>query len=1406
MKHFLKSNKKYFLILLLSGFFVFSFLFIFKDNNRASALTSGDYDAIAIRVIPNPKNYSPLRWYKDQGFTGSPQSITVDGYEAVRDGRSVYVNAANISGGTLFTNIYLISYSQEAEKETTDIFSRILKNWKFNTNISGAGYCSVPKKTRITTSDCTGTIACWHLDDNYNDDSGNGFNASAVGEVPFNNNAIFNKSAEFSNNYLEYASGVDINTDKITISAWINHKNAGSNYNNIVSRGDTSYGIALDPQKRAFFELSSGSGKWLSYGQPLEAEVWHHLVGVYDGATMNMYVDGVLQTPIGSNVYFGNLVMAAPGTRIGIGCMGGCGRYFSGLIDEVKIYDYALTASQVLDEYNKIYSLCTSDSDCLGEGYCSSPKADITRDTIRLSRLVDLNSAISQYKNKNGRYPVLESGTYLPNSTLSTWPSWQETLGKELGTALPLDPINKLGNCAGYDKNTCWNKDKKEFSDSDLTDPDVNPPVGSNVFIYSGAANGLSYNICSVMESGYVSGAGSGACAGSATITYAGSTLNTGPKFTGSNLQGNSGDVFNGYLAGIDPEGDYLNWSISTTMTSWPFWSAPPVLQNTAVANQKKVYSLYAGRAGNYGFSATIDDGTSTTTQNFIINIINNPPTILANNFTFTASSTKAFYYKLTAQDSVSNYPLSYNLVPPGADIIGPANVFTLSGTVYNFEKTGFVAPIANTFDSASSLNPYTYKIYVGDRFGATSTKDFTITVVNNPPKLTIPPSCGGVTRIGQPYACQPTGTDPESNIITYSTGAGLPPGLAINPATGRITGNPSAAGSYAITVIATDEFNYDTQQSYNLKVNTYCGDSVVQSPNDENNGGPANNGVEDCDDGDTDNTDSCDSSCTWTCKALTNIKFDVDGINNGMTYDTNNLTTSIPPAPIAGGTYLKLAKSMPTPYIWVADTNNNLVYKFRTYDGQRRNCSGTYPNRSCFWVPATWETRGQRFGPFATGVNNPSRTAVNVETGEMWVAGRISGSVSKLDINGNIIKTCCSTQPCGGCPNNPGCSGNPVYARGLAIEENGDVWVANYYDYSITRISGDDTDCSLTYVLGVGAPYGLAIDQDNHVWVADAGNNLREVDTTLATPAVIGTYPTPRPYGITVDKFGNVWAGRWDGAPGYSKLAYGAAASTVYGACSPFTGVCYATTGISEDLNGEIWAAAYNNDRVIKINQAGAIIADSPAPTTPHGICGDSVGQVWSDGLGAPGQIRAYDTAGGILGTWSVAAAGTVFPYTYSDMTGLNRAMVLRSGDWISDSSAGSLFDSGFAGQHWGSINWQQTIDTPSKQSIDIWIRASDDPTFSMPVINYIDSATWNSLPLTSVQRQGRYMQVRTLLRSNIVDNTPVLWDLQMTCGSVCTVDGTCNSGAGENSANCPLDCSPMSGCTFPLTFPCIL
>ncbi|MFA5248369.1 MAG: hypothetical protein WC415_03935 [Patescibacteria group bacterium] len=146
-------------------------LFIFSSANRLETVFAKNGDALAVRVIPNPDFYSPLTWYYKQGFKGTPIALKVDGYEAIRDGRTVYVNVANIddkgtpnnySDDSFYTNIYLISYNQEAAPEIISVLDQILAHWKFNINLTEPGNCFNQDKTEkcLTDADCDTSGFC----------------------------------------------------------------------------------------------------------------------------------------------------------------------------------------------------------------------------------------------------------------------------------------------------------------------------------------------------------------------------------------------------------------------------------------------------------------------------------------------------------------------------------------------------------------------------------------------------------------------------------------------------------------------------------------------------------------------------------------------------------------------------------------------------------------------------------------------------------------------------------------------------------------------------------------------------------------------------------------------------------------------------------------------------------------------------------------------------------------------------------------------------------------------------------------------------------------------------------------------------------------------------------------------
>ncbi len=93
-------------------------------------------DAIGMRVYENPDRLTPQEWYLAQHFSGKTQAATVDGYQAIKDERTVYVGAADKYGDPdLRSYVYVYAFNEHADPRTGEIFNRLVSNVRFNTNL-----------------------------------------------------------------------------------------------------------------------------------------------------------------------------------------------------------------------------------------------------------------------------------------------------------------------------------------------------------------------------------------------------------------------------------------------------------------------------------------------------------------------------------------------------------------------------------------------------------------------------------------------------------------------------------------------------------------------------------------------------------------------------------------------------------------------------------------------------------------------------------------------------------------------------------------------------------------------------------------------------------------------------------------------------------------------------------------------------------------------------------------------------------------------------------------------------------------------------------------------------------------------------------------------------------------------
>ena len=169
-------------------------------------------------------------------------------------------------------------------------------------------------------------------------------------------------------------------TNAITISTWVKIKTAGTNiapnqYMLIKGNGaaqpnnQTAYGIFVvnsGASDYLTFELSDGTSLYdipSSNGLMLSdfnSNDWYYLAGTWDGTTMKMYKNG--EFVVGANKTFTGTINTIS-KNLYLGMAGDSSRFFNGSIDEVTIWNKALSSGEVLALYNNrknTYSNITS--------------------------------------------------------------------------------------------------------------------------------------------------------------------------------------------------------------------------------------------------------------------------------------------------------------------------------------------------------------------------------------------------------------------------------------------------------------------------------------------------------------------------------------------------------------------------------------------------------------------------------------------------------------------------------------------------------------------------------------------------------------------------------------------------------------------------------------------------------------------------------------------------------------------------------------------------------------------------------------------------------------------------------------------------------------------------------------
>jgi hypothetical protein len=142
-----------------------------------------------------------------------------------------------------------------------------------------------------------------------------------------------------------------LDVTRLTVSAWIRPTVRTPWMTVVMKETPDNLAYALyannDASRPAGEVLVSGVIRIATGTAAVSTTAWTHLAYTYDGANMRMYVNGVLVRTVART---GNITVSTGPLRIGGNEV--WGEFFTGLIDDVRVYNRALTLAEVQADMN----------------------------------------------------------------------------------------------------------------------------------------------------------------------------------------------------------------------------------------------------------------------------------------------------------------------------------------------------------------------------------------------------------------------------------------------------------------------------------------------------------------------------------------------------------------------------------------------------------------------------------------------------------------------------------------------------------------------------------------------------------------------------------------------------------------------------------------------------------------------------------------------------------------------------------------------------------------------------------------------------------------------------------------------------------------------------------------------
>lgn len=206
------------------------------------------------------------------------------------------------------------------------------------------GLSSASNEVKVTVG-TTGLVAYYPFDSSALDVSGSGNDGSVVGVVNIVGGKLGNAFRfDGVTGHVFIPDSSSLRVTRFTLSAWVNlSANVGGN--RILEKGNSdSYWLDVNSNGRLVLGFFDGAYHDLGGSSILQLNTWYFVTGTYDGAALRLYLNGNLMNSLS--------VTSAPrvtteAVLIGWKLGGIPDDRFAGTIDEVRIYNRALSLSEI---------------------------------------------------------------------------------------------------------------------------------------------------------------------------------------------------------------------------------------------------------------------------------------------------------------------------------------------------------------------------------------------------------------------------------------------------------------------------------------------------------------------------------------------------------------------------------------------------------------------------------------------------------------------------------------------------------------------------------------------------------------------------------------------------------------------------------------------------------------------------------------------------------------------------------------------------------------------------------------------------------------------------------------------------------------------------------------------------